>query len=135
MFKEVCVKYPVLAIIILFLCSSVEANELTSVELKLRYLVFRYYEILEVLPKKCSDGTKKEFISSAERFEKDYAEFNSLIKNSKFRAFAIDSFSISSQIKEESCLYYKTMIDDIYMNTEKEKMSMDKYLLIMRSGG
>ena len=128
-------KFLVLAIIILFLCSSVAASELTSVELKQRYLVFRYYEILEVLPKKCPDGIKKEFLSYANRFEKDYSEFNSLIKNSKFRSFAIDNLSISSPIKEESCLYYKTMIDDIYMNTEKGKISMDKYLLIMRSGG
>jgi len=127
------VKSSILAFIALFLCFEVVASDLSSVDRKQRKLVSRFYEILEMLPKRCPLEARKEFISSVERFERGFPEFNSLIKKSRFRAYAVDKFSNSTPIKEETCLYYKEALD-WHIDTEKGKSSMVKNLQTMSTG-
>ncbi len=116
----------------LFLCSEAAASDLSSIERKQRLLVSRFYEVMEIIPENCPLEAKKEFIISVERFERSFPDFNFLLKNSKFRAYAVDNFSNSSQLDEDECLYYKEALD-MHMDTEKGKNSMEQNLVIMNA--
>jgi len=121
-------------ILLTFLASSVTASGLTATEKKQRKLVSRFYEALEMMPNRCPESVRKEYLNSVKSFEKAFPEFILLVNKSKFRSYAISKFSNKSPLSENACLYIKGALD-AQISTKKGKIEMDKNTTIMRNNG
>ena len=91
----------------------------------------RFYEALEMMPDRCPESVKNEYLNSVKNFEKALPEFISLVNNSKFREYAITEFSDKSPVSEDECLYLKGTIDAL-INTDNGINDMPKNTGIMR---
>ena len=122
-----------LAGIILFglFFTSASASELTPTEKKQRKFVSRFYEALEMMPDRCPESVKNEYLNSVKSFEEAFPEFISLVNSSKFREYAITKFSNKSPISENECLYLKGALDAL-INTEEGIKDMKNNTEIMR---
>lgn len=123
-----------LAGIILFglFIASAGASEITTIEKKQRKFVSRFYEALEMMPDRCPESVRHEYLNSVTNFEKSFPEFISLVNSSKFRAYAITKFSNKSPISENECMYLKGALDAL-INTEEGIKDMNKNTEIMRN--
>ena len=129
--RDNILKYQIGFIMTLLLCTSLEASQLTAIEKKQRLLVSRFYEVLEIFPKRCPQTVRNAYLQTVEKYEKSYPEFIALIKKSKFRSYAIKHFSVISPVSEKTCLYFKEALD-MEVDTEKGQKSTYKNIEVMR---
>jgi hypothetical protein len=113
--------------------NSASAGELTPIEKKQRKFVSRFYETLEMMPDRCPESVKNEYLNSVKNFETAFPEFISLVHSSKFREYAITKFSNKSPISENECLYLKGALDAL-VKTEEGIKDMKNNTEIMRNG-
>ena len=85
-----------------------------------------------MMPERCPQSVKNEYMNSVELFIKQYSEFDNLIKHSKFRGYAIDNFSNQEKISESECLLLKSALDDL-VNSKAGVKSMVKNTEVMRT--
>ena len=123
--KGIHMKYLVVNILFCLSIASVGATELSPIEKIQRKFVSRFYETLEMMPERCPESVKSEYLNSVKTFEKAYPEFVSLVNRSKFREYAITKFSNKSSISENECRYLKGALD-AWVTSEEGIKDMNK---------
>ena len=104
------------------------------VELTQRKLVSRFFQVLEVIPKRCPRSVQSDFLKSVAKFREEFSEFNELLNKSNFRSYAIENFSQSMKLSNKECRYYKSAIDR-HIDTFEGRKEAAKYLATMKNEG
>jgi len=133
----------ILKIIVLLSLISVTLNlqaaELNKDERAKRKIVSRMYQATDAALVQCPKQNIKEFEESLRKLKNTYPEFNSLLKNSIYRKYAIDNYADdikrneTKSIEELSseCLFIKSLLDSM-VATDSGRESVEEMVDILK---
>ena len=124
---------------LVMLTVTIQAAELNKEERAKRKIVSRMYQVSERVLARCPKKDKNDFEESLMKFKKTYPEFISLVENSVYRKYAIDTYSDDAKKRKaktaedlsRECLYIKSLLDDM-LTTEHGKKSVESMVEILK---